>query len=158
MNPRGNIKHGGHGTLTYARWKSMMQRCHNPNADNYPRYGGRGIKVCERWRDFPAFRADMGECPDKAMTLDRIDSDGNYEPGNCRWLTKAAQNGNRKSHAVMLTHDGQTHSLTEWSAIVGIPASVLTQRNADGWTAERILTTPVRARAKRSGGETRAAG
>ena len=74
MNKRGNPKHGGHGTLTYARWKSMMQRCHQPSATNFKHYGAIGIVVCESWRDFAAFRADMGECPGAEFTLDRIDN------------------------------------------------------------------------------------
>lgn len=72
---KGNTKHGGHGTLTYSRWKSMMQRCNNKTHKDYPNYGGRGIKVCEHWYDFAAFLIDMNECPDKGMTIDRLDNE-----------------------------------------------------------------------------------
>jgi hypothetical protein len=141
MNPLGNIKHGGHGTLTYARWKSMMQRCHDKNADNYKHYGARGITVCERWHDFASFLADMGACPNRSMTLDRIEGDKNYEPGNCRWATKTEQNRNRPSHAVMLTHEGVTLCMADWARRVGMTPNKLRQRINLGWSVERALTT-----------------
>lgn len=147
-NPNGNVKHGGHGTLTYARWKSMMQRCTNPNADNFKHYGARGVTVCERWYDFASFLTDMGACPDKSMTLDRLKNEHGYEPGNCRWATRAEQNRNRPSHAVMLTHAGETKSLTEWAAAVGMTTNALAMRLRLGWTTERALTQPLKARGK----------
>jgi hypothetical protein len=75
----------------------MIQRCTNPNATKYPIYGGRGVRVCERWREFPSFLADMGE-PPPGLTLDRIDANGNYEPGNCRWLDQKGQQNNRRNN------------------------------------------------------------
>jgi len=93
------FKHGYHGTPTYASWQAMKGRCLNPNDDWYSEYGGRGITVCESWaepRGFVAFLADMGEKP-PGMTLDRIDNDGNYEPGNCKWSTPAEQNQNTRT-------------------------------------------------------------
>src|SRR5262249_52557802 len=94
-------KHGMAGdkeTRTYASWRGMIDRCTNPGAANYGNYGGRGIKVCERWRDFRNFLADMGERP-KRKTLDRIDVNGNYEPGNCRWASPFEQARNKQCHA-----------------------------------------------------------
>jgi len=142
-NPKGNIKHGGSSTLTYARWKSMMQRCNNTKATNFKYYGAMGIKVCERWNDFAFFLADMGECTDKALTLDRRDNALGYQPGNCRWATRAEQNKNRPSHAVVLTHDGQSHSVTAWAALVGISSNTISHRLYLGWSAEKALTTPL---------------
>jgi hypothetical protein len=143
MNPKGNRKHGGHGTLTYARWKSMIQRCTDPAASNFKDYGGRGVTVCTRWRQsFDAFRTDMGECPDKSMTLDRIDNQRGYEPGNCRWASKAQQNQNRRS-VLQLTHAGRTMNATQWADELGISANTLRSRLRIGWSVERALTTPL---------------
>jgi hypothetical protein len=94
-----STKHGlmtrdGKSKPTYNSWSNMIRRCTNPTHDRWEDYGGRGIKVCERWRDYPAFLEDMGEKP-LGTTLDRIDND-NYEPGNCRWETHAKQNRNKR--------------------------------------------------------------
>jgi len=100
-----HMKHGLTATSTYLSWKSMIGRCTNPNNPDYPAYGGRGIKVCERWLDFVNFHADMGWRPD-GKTLDRYpDNDGNYEPGNCKWSTPKEQANNRRK-PVRATHRG----------------------------------------------------
>jgi hypothetical protein len=138
-------RHDGHGTLTYARWKSMMQRCNNPKASNYAYYGGQGIKVCPRWHSYAAFLSDMGECPSPKMTLDRKDNKLGYEPGNCQWVTQAEQNRNR-SYCVLLTHNGITQNVTDWAAAIGIPANSLNMRIRLGWDVDRALTTPLKKR------------
>lgn len=97
---RGPLKHGharpGAEHPLYRRWRSMVQRCTDPKAANYHKYGGRGIRVCDRWRDFAAFLADMGMPPTPKHQLDRIDPVGHYEPGKVRWATLKEQRANRR--------------------------------------------------------------
>ena len=90
-----NISHGKSYSRIYSIWGSMLTRCNNSRHESYFHYGGRGIKVCERWKVFKNFLADMGEPPD-GLTLDRKDVNGNYEPGNCRWVTWEVQNNNKR--------------------------------------------------------------
>jgi len=125
----------------------MNQRCTtNPTSEHFKHYSGRGIAVCERWKtSFEAFKQDMGERPSKASTLDRIDNQKGYEPGNCRWVTMAEQNKNR-SHCVLLTHNGTTQNITEWAQALNMRPQTLTERLRLGWTTERALTEPVKTR------------
>ena len=90
-----NRSHGMYGTPEYKSWIAMLARCRNPNRSNYGRYGARGLTVCERWLTFTNFYADMGPRP-SGTTLDRIDNDRGYEPGNCRWATRSEQNKNQR--------------------------------------------------------------
>lgn len=92
----GNYKHGLRKTKTFGVWWQMIQRCRNPKHAAFKDYGGRGISVCERWKSFVGFLADMGHAP-AGLSLDRIDNDGNYEPGNCRWATRQVQQRNKRS-------------------------------------------------------------
>ena len=146
MNPNGNIKHGGHGTLTYSRWKSMMQRCHNPNATNFIYYGAIGITVCDQWRaSFATFLADMDECPGKDWTVERLDNSTGYTPEKCIWATKAQQT-NHRSHCVEITFNGVTMNVTDWAGRVGMTPNALAMRLRLGWSIERALTQPIKAR------------
>ena len=99
MKPiHGHSRKNGKTSLEYKSWEGMKSRCNNPNYDRYHNYGGRGIKVCERWHDFRNFYKDMGKrLPD--LTLDRIDNSGDYEPGNCEWVTWEKQNNNRRPNS-----------------------------------------------------------
>lgn len=134
-------KHGQTHTRTYRIWKGIVTRCTNPHHHAYHRYGGRGIQLCEAWRTFANFYADMGECP-SGLTIERVDNNGHYEMGNCLWATYKVQANNTRRN-VNLTLHGVTHTISEWSVITGIAASTLYERiRRAGWTNEEALTLP----------------
>lgn len=129
------ITHRMSGTPTYKSWRKMKERCNDPNATQWKWYGGRGVRVCARWNDsFQAFFDDMGERP-AGMTLDRIDSNGHYEPGNCRWATHRQQVlGQRKT---IRTPDGKT--LREACEKGGVSFGAVYQRHRRGITGPKLL-------------------
>jgi hypothetical protein len=133
---------GRRASSTYNSWRAMAVRCSDPSCRNYGRYGARGITVCERWRKFENFLADMGERP-KGTTLDRVNSNGNYDPGNCRWATPKSQARNRQSNR-LLSFRGETRCATEWAELLGINRTTIERRLHYGWPIERALTHPVR--------------
>lgn len=127
----------------YSSYRSMMSRCYRDNDVNYNRYGGRGITVCKGWHDIENFEKWVEQSNyEKGLTLDRIDVNGNYEPSNCRWATKAEQANNRRD-TIYLEYNGEIHTISEWSEITGICKSTLRNRRLRGWSAERVLTAPV---------------
>jgi hypothetical protein len=140
-----NRKHGGKGTRLYRVWKNMTSRCRNPHLPVNRGYAGRGIAVCARWSDFANFRADMGEPPSPKHSIDRIDNDGNYEPGNCRWALPVTQARNHRRNR-LLTHEGVTLPLSAWAERAGIPAPTLLARiDRLGWPVSLAIRTPVNA-------------
>lgn len=141
-----NQTHGMSKSRTYTTWAEMKQRCLNPNDPMYYRYGGRGIKVCKRWMDsFEAFLEDVGERPDEC-TLDRLDSDRDYEPGNVRWAT-ALQQARNRSNNVNITFQGKTMCISAWAEELGLPRKTVEKRiNYYGMSVEEALTRPVRGR------------
>jgi hypothetical protein len=134
------IKHGLSASRTYTHWHSMISRCCYEKGFAFKHYGGRGITVCDRWRqDFAAFLQDMGDPPSPKHSLDRIDVNGNYEPGNCRWALPVEQaNNKRTNHRVTLNNE--THTMTEWSRIVGMAVGTISSRLKRGWCAACVLT------------------
>lgn len=137
-----NTKHGKSRSKTYGIWASMLSRCNVQTDKGFYKYGARGIRVCERWHDFINFRADMGECP-TGLSIDRIDNDGNYEPGNCRWATPKEQARNTRRN-VFLEFDGQKRCVSDWAQRIGVAESTLRVRVRMGWSADRVLTAPVK--------------
>lgn len=140
---RASAKHGMEGTPEYRAWASMKARCTNPSTENFPLYGGRGITVCERWRDFENFYADMGPRPSPKHSLDRWpNNDGDYEPSNCRWATSKQQTTNRRSNR-LLSVDGSTKTLTEWARQASIGATTVRERLKRGWPTRKAVFHPV---------------
>jgi hypothetical protein len=141
-----NTTHGMTHTRIYGIWRRMRQRCGDPNCTDYERYGGRGVSVCEEWAEsFEAFHTwALANGYQRELTIDRIDADGDYEPRNCRWITLADQNRNKRNNR-LISFGGKTKTLAEWSRALGIDHSLLRYRIRH-WGVERAFTTPVRGR------------
>lgn len=133
--------HGMSGSKTYASWGQMIQRCTNPKTFSYPKYGARGIAVCQRWMNFENFLADMGERP-PGKTIDRINNNGNYEPGNCRWATRTEQARNTSRNNFVVVNDAKV-LVTDLATRNGIRASTARARICLGWEFLRAATAPV---------------
>jgi hypothetical protein len=131
-------------TPEYVTWRCMLRRCTNRKHEQWKNYGGRGITVCERWRKFENFYADMGERPSRQHSIDRIDNSVGYSPENCRWALPREQSRNTRVNR-LLTHDGETLTLTDWSKRKRIGDGTIRQRLRRGWSTERALTMPPRA-------------
>lgn len=138
-------KHGefvGHRTRhtpEYSAWVAMLTRCRDESHVSYHNYGGRGIRVCERWSSFEHFLADVGRKPSPSHTLDRWpNKDGHYEPGNVRWATKKEQARNTRRN-LLLTHDGRTLCVAEWAEILGVNRNTVYGRLNRGWTLAEAL-------------------
>jgi hypothetical protein len=131
--------HGGYDLPEYSVWQGMKSRCYIPKATHYDCYGGRGITVCDRWRDsFAAFLEDMGRRPSPKHTIERVDVNGNYSPDNCVWLIQDMQKRNTRRN-VNITHEGKTMVLAEWSRLTGIPQRTIRRRLQRGLSTTESL-------------------
>ena len=130
----------------YLCWKAILRRCLNPKCAEFPGYGGRGITVCDRWRlDFWTFYQDVGPKPSRSHELDRINNDGNYEPGNVRWVTRSENDRNRRSNRWVEFH-GERRLLIELCEEFGVRPDTARYRLKHGATPEEVFATPVRAK------------
>lgn len=136
-----NTHHLSH-TPEYRSWRMMNQRCYEPSLDAYPWYGGKGITVCDRWRNsFETFLSDMGVKPSPRHTIDRIDVTGHYEPSNCRWTDAKSQAINRTSTR-WVSFGNSTRNMSEWAKLVGLSTAAIRYRLRHGWSLEDALFTP----------------
>ena len=137
--------HGLSHVPEYKIWDGMICRCTQPSQESWKDYGGRGIKVCDRWRNsFEAFYADLGPRPSSIHCIERNDNDGNYEPCNCRWATRKEECRNRRS-SKRITIKGVTKTLVEWTEVYNIAYKpVLLRINRRGWDPEVALSTPIK--------------
>lgn len=134
-----NTSHGlSKNSATYRSWKDMRARCNSPSNSDFKDYGGRGVSICDRWNDFGAFFADMGERP-TGTTLDRIEVNGNYEPSNCRWATASQQANNKRSNHV-IEYRGQKRTLLQWCGEFGIDHSKARYRLKMGWALDDVFS------------------
>lgn len=140
-----NKTHGLSKTRTYRIYHAMMQRCYDKTQKGYPRYGGNGIGVCERWREsFENFFEDMGECPSPKYSIDRIDNNKGYSPDNCRWATINQQARNTRK-AVLIKYHGEERPLADVADEIGMYYGTLYYRIFSyGWTVERAINTPIK--------------
>ena len=127
----------------YASWAGMWERCNNSRVRNFKRYGGRGIKVCERWQSFAVFLQDMGVKPSPGLTIERINNDGNYEPENCRWATRDEQRRNMRC-SVYVIYEGERMLLLDVVAKLGLSRATVYNRLKLGWALADALSTPVK--------------
>lgn len=130
----------GKRNKAYIAWYNMRARCYRPSSRCYSNYGGRGVSVCKRWHDFKSFLDDMGH-PPPGTSLDRINNDGNYEPGNCRWATNAEQSRNTGRN-IIIEFMGEKKCLSDWAKEINLDKEALRRRFKNGWSVKAALTTP----------------
>ena len=137
-----NTTHGKSGTRLYRIWCGLKERTANDKNPAYKWYGARGISLCDEWQDFETFQKwAVFSGYEPHLSLDRVNNNGNYEPGNCRWVTPKQQSNNTRKNK-LLTYNGETHTVSEWAWITGIGRSTLSNRiNRGGWSTEKALTT-----------------
>lgn len=139
----GQSRKGAKNHREYLIWSHMKDRCYNKKNAAFKNYGGRGISICERWRNsFAAFLNDMGTCP-VGLTLNRVDNDGDYKPSNCNWTTYESQNRNRRDN-VNLKAGKISKTITEWSRQIGLSRHAIRHRLSRGWSVKQALFTGYR--------------
>ncbi len=144
------FRHGKSHSPEHRTWARIKERCLRPKAPFYSEYGGRGIKVCDRWiNSFENFLSDMGSKPSSKHSIDRIDVNGDYCPENCRWLTMYDQQSNRRNNK-RITHGGKTMTYAQWDRELGLRQRTVSGRIFLGWTPEMAVTTPRQAHMARS--------
>lgn len=137
-------KHGLTNSPEYSVWTDIKSRCHNKNSTSYPRYGGRGISVCQRWRDsFETFLGDMGKRPSSDHSIDRIDNNRDYCPSNCRWATRGEQANNKRNN-IYITINGDTRSMSQWAREYGVLTATASLRYKQGLRGEAVFRTRVK--------------
>lgn len=145
------LKHSGHfihgfsnKEKLYGVWKSMRQRCRDPKHNRSKYYLEKGIRICEEWNSYSAFRDwAIRSGYNEGLSIDRINPDGNYEPNNCRWATPKTQSNNQTRNK-RFTIGGETKTMAEWAEVAGIPKDTMKRRIYKGWSIEKAITTPVR--------------
>lgn len=136
------MTHGMRQTDEYRTWTHIKSRCFNAKVPEYKHYGGRGITMCSKWTEsFEDFLADMGERPSKKHSIDRINNNGNYEPGNCRWATHKTQANNTRSNR-KVTVNGTTKNMTQWADDIGVTREVIHKRLKRGIVGPPLLNHP----------------
>ena len=140
-----NTTHGLCGNRLYNIWGCMVQRCYNSNTPCYNLYGGRGITICDEWRnDFKSFYDwAMAHGYEDNLTIDRIDNDKGYSPENCRWITIKEQGNNRSTNR-RLEYNGERHTISEWGELLGIDSEIISSRLRRGWSIEKTLTEEIK--------------
>lgn len=143
MLEKRNTSHGLSNTPEHRTWTAIKNRCYNTRSQDYRLYGAKGIRVCQRWIDsFPDFLEDMGVRPSSGHSIDRINSRGDYEPGNCRWATALVQARNT-SRNVRYEYQGREQTVKEWCDELDLPYHSTKSRLTNGWDVEVAFTTPV---------------
>lgn len=139
-NGRATATHGMRHSRLYMVWSGMKSRCLNTKAHNWSSYGGRGIRICDEWMNFEPFRDwALSYGYSRGLSIDRIDNDGHYEPGNCRWADVVTQANNRRS-CVMVEIEGVMKNIAEWARLSGLSQEVIQQRIKSGWESNRLLS------------------
>lgn len=144
---KATLTHGQSDTKLYYVYKTMRNRCYNKQVNSYKNYGGRGIAVCDEWKDdFQAFyKWAMSHGYKEGLQIDRINNDGNYEPNNCRWVTRKRNCNNRRSN-INITYNGMTKTATEWAEYLGVNKKAFCSRVRRKWNIDRLFNQPYRSK------------